>query len=124
MTVGTDDLERILDAVETIEINLSILADKQSVSRETYRTDQETRNVVERRLAKLTEATLDIAKTLVAHEREMPPASNPAAMVALNDTGVFDRTSKSEMVQAARLRNILAHTYGDSINGDDVYAAL
>lgn len=124
MTIAEDDLERIVDAVETIEASLSILAEKQSVSRETYRTDRETRDVVERRFVKLTEATLDIAKTIVTHERGAPPESNPAAMVALDDVGMLDRASKAKMVQAARFRNVLAHTYGNAINHDDVYAAL
>lgn len=124
MTISGDDVERIVDAVETIEASLSVLAETQSVSRETYRTDRETRDVVERRFVKLTEATLDIAKTVVTHERGVPPESNPAAMVALDDIEVLDRASKPEMVQAARFRNVLAHTYGNAINHDDVYAAL
>lgn len=124
MTLPADDLERIMDAVETIEESLSVLAEKQSVSRETYRTDRETRDVVERRFVKLTEATLDIAKTIVAHEQGTPPESNPAAMVALDDAGIFVRTSRAEVVQAARFRNVLAHTYGNTIDHDDVYTAL
>lgn len=124
MTISADDLERILSAVETIEVSLSVLSEKQTVSRETYRTDRETRDVVERRFVKLTEATLDIARTLVVHERGTPPESNPAAIVALDDADVLDRTSRAEMVQAARFRNVLAHTYGDSIDHDDVYTAL
>lgn len=124
MTLTADDIERILDAVETIEASLSVLAEKQSLSRETYRNDRECRGVVERRFVKLTEATLDIAETLVAHERGTPPESNPGAMVALDDAGVFTRASTEEMVQAARFRNVLAHTYGNAIEHDDVYAAL
>lgn len=110
MTLGADDVERILDAVETIEVSLSVLVEKQSISRETYQTDRESRDVVERRFVKLTEATLDIARTLVSHERGAPPKSNPAAMVALDDAGVFARTTATEMVQAARFRNVLTHT--------------
>jgi uncharacterized protein YutE (UPF0331/DUF86 family) len=94
---------------------------KQSLSRNAYRSDRETRDVVERRFVKLTEATLDIARTLVANERGTPPESNPAAMVALDDVGVLDRASTAEMVQAARFRNVLAHTCGDAIDHDDVY---
>jgi len=124
MTLAADDVERILDAVETIEVSLSVLAEKQSMPRETYRTDRESRDVVERRFVKLTEATLDIAETVVAHEQGVPPESNPAAMVALDEVDVFARTSRVEMVQAARFRNVLAHTYGDTIDHDDVYTAL
>lgn len=124
MTLSDDDLERIASAVETMEASLSALVKKQSLSRAAYRTDRETRDVVERRFVKLTEATLDIAQTIVAHERGTPAESNPGAMVALADLGAFDRVARAEMVQAARFRNVLAHTYGDAIDHDDVYAAL
>jgi hypothetical protein len=76
MTVPNDDLERIVSGAETIEKSLSVLTAKQSMSREAYRADRETRDVVERRFVKLTEATLDIARTLVVHERGSPPESN------------------------------------------------
>lgn len=124
MTLSEDDLERIVGAVETMEASLSVLAQKQSLSRSAYRAHRESRDVVERRFVKLTEATLDIAQTIIAHERGTPAESNPAAMVALNELGVFDSVTTAEMVQAARFRNVLAHTYGDAIDHDDVYAAL
>lgn len=124
MTLPEEDVERILSAVETIEESLSVLAAKQSVSREEYRADRESRDVVERRFVKLTEATLDIAKTIVTHERGTPPVSNPDAMIELDETGVLDRVATAEMVQAARFRNVLAHTYGDAIDHDAVYDAL
>ncbi|CCQ36827.1 DUF86 family protein [Natronomonas moolapensis 8.8.11] len=124
MKISDDDIERIVSAAETIEESLSVLAAKQSLSRESYRADRETRDVVERRFVKVTEATLDIARTLVVHERGSPPKSNPATMLALDEVGVLNRTTTKEMVQAARFRNVLAHTYGDAIDHDDVYAAL
>jgi len=124
MKISDDDIERIVSAAETIEESLSVLAAKQSMSRESYRADRDTRDVVERRFVKVTEATLDIARTLVVHERGSPPESNPATMLALDEVGVLDRTTTGEMVQVARFRNVLAHTYGDAIDHDDVYAAL
>jgi uncharacterized protein YutE (UPF0331/DUF86 family) len=124
MTLSPDDIDRILSAVETIEQSLSVLAEKQSMSREAYREDREAQDVVERRFVKVTEATLDIARTLVAAERGTHPESNPAAMIELDDAGVLDRVSRDEMVQAARFRNVLAHTYGADIDHDEVYTAL
>ena len=55
-----DQLERIVTAVETIESSLQVLARKQTMTREAYKRDQETRDVVERRFVKLTEAAIDI----------------------------------------------------------------
>jgi len=124
MTLSEADIERIVTAVETTEESLAVLADKQSLSREAYRTDRETRDVVERRFVKTTEAVLDIAETIVVHERDVHPESNPAAMIALADLDVLKPETAEEMAQAARFRNVLAHTYGDVIDHDEVYDAL
>jgi len=116
MTLSESDIERIVTAVETAEASLAILADKQSLSREAYRADRETRDVVERRFVKTTEAVLDIAETLVVHERNEHPESNPAAMLTLAELGVLESDTAEQMAQAARFRNVLAHTYGDVID--------
>lgn len=124
MTLSEADIERIVTAVETAEESLAVLADKQSLSRDAYRADRETRDVVERRFVKTTEAVLDIAETIVVHERDAHPESNPEAMMALADLDVLEPETAEEMAQAARFRNVLAHTYGDVIDHDEVYDAL
>jgi Uncharacterized conserved protein len=124
MTLSEADIERIVTAVETVETSLAVLADKQSLSREMYCADREARDVVERRFVKTTEAVLDIAETIVVCERGTHPESNPAAMMALADLDVLAADTAEEMAQAARFRNVLAHTYGDVIDNDEVYDAL
>jgi uncharacterized protein YutE (UPF0331/DUF86 family) len=124
VSLSEADVERIVVAVETMERSLSVLAEKRSLSRSEYRRDRETRDVVERRFVKLTEAALDIAETLAVHERGTRPESNPGAMVALEAAGVLDGPTAAKMAEAARFRNVLAHTYGDAVDHDDVYDAL
>lgn len=119
-----DRLERILTAVETIEESLGILARKQRIDRDEYGDDPETRDVVERRFVKMTEASIDISEELVKHERGEPPRSNPEAMRTLGEIGVLSDAVTEEMAQAARFRNVLSHTYGDVIDDDVVYNAL
>lgn len=80
-----DRLERILTGVETIGESLGILARKQRIDRD----DPETRDVVERRFVKMTEASIDIGEELVKHERGEPPRSNPEAMRTLGEIGVL-----------------------------------
>ncbi|ELY37710.1 type VII toxin-antitoxin system HepT family RNase toxin [Natronorubrum tibetense] len=120
----TESLERILTAVETIEASIGTLARKQSVDLETYYADTDTQDIVERRFVKMTEAAIDIGEVLVKHERGAPPASNPKSMRALEQLGVLSGPTAEEMAQAARFRNVLAHTYGDIIDHDMVYDAL
>jgi len=117
-------LSRVLTAVETIEESLGVLARKQRVSREDYMTDSDTRDVVERRFVKMTEAAIDIADELLKQERGQPPASNPESMRTLGEMGVLSESLTEEMAQGARFRNVLSHTYGDIIDHDVVYNAL
>lgn len=123
-TFPENRLERVLMAVETIEASLGVLARKQSIDREAYKNDSDTRDIVERRFVKMTEAALDIGEELLKHERGRPSESNPATMRALAELGVLSPEVAEEMAQAARFRNVLAHTYGDIIDSDAVYTAL
>ena len=38
--------------------------------------------------------------------------------------GLFDETTLAEMVQEARFRNVLAYTYGDAIDQEDLDLGL
>ncbi|MFU8868137.1 type VII toxin-antitoxin system HepT family RNase toxin [Natronococcus sp.] len=120
----SDRLNRILNAVETIEVSLGILARKQSLPREEYYADTDSQDIVERRFVKMTEAAIDIAEELVKHERGSPPESNPKSMRALEELGILSASTATEMAQGARFRNVLAHTYGEIIEHDVVYNAL
>lgn len=85
----TESLNRILVAVETIEESLGVLARKQQISREDFKADSDTRDIVERRFVKLTEASIDIGEELVKYERGEPPASNPASMRVLGELDIL-----------------------------------
>jgi uncharacterized protein YutE (UPF0331/DUF86 family) len=119
-----DQLERVVTAVETIEESVGVLSEKRGVDRAAYKRDAETQDVVERRFVKATEAALDIGDVLLTHERGQPAASNPETMRSLGEAGVLTDTTATEMANAARFRNVLAHTYGDAIDHDVVYDAL
>jgi uncharacterized protein YutE (UPF0331/DUF86 family) len=119
-----DRLSRVLSGIETIEESLGVLARKQQATRDEYKSDSDTRDIVERRFVKMTEAAIDIAEELVKHERGQPPESNPASMRALGEEGILSVTLAEEMAQGARFRNVLSHTYGSIIDHDVVYDAL
>lgn len=124
MTLSDDDIDRLVVAVETIEESLSILAEQQSLDFDTYREDPKTQDIVERRFVKATEAALDIAEVIVATELDERPSSNPAKIKLLADTDVLSESVADSMIQTARFRNVLAHTYGDVIDHQTVYEAL
>lgn len=70
-SLPSDKANRIADAIESIERNVTALRQKQSISRSVYTEDsnQDFRDSVERKFEKLAEAMLDIADQIVKHER-------------------------------------------------------
>lgn len=127
MTDELDDerLRRLADAVETIEECLGRLVEtRQTVDRETYRNDADAQALVERRFVKMSEAALDVGRVLIVGAGESPPDSNPETMQTLATLGVLPEPLATEMADAARFRNVFAHTYGQSIDHDVVYDAL
>lgn len=122
--IPPDRLNRILSGIETIEESLGILARKQRVNREDYKNDSDTRDIVERRFVKMTEASIDIAEELVKQTQGQPPSSNPESMRMLGEVDILSDPQAEEMAQGARFRNVLSHTYGDIIEHDVVYNAL
>lgn len=120
-----NQLHRISTAVETIEGCLERLVTvRESVTRDEYRNTPDTQDIVERRFVTMTEAALDIGTVLIIHEQGKSPSSNPSTMRTLGDLNIIRETLAKEMVDAARFRNVLAHTYGDAIDHNVVYDAL
>lgn len=117
-------LSRLVSAVETIEASLGVLVEKRPLERAEYKRDSDTQDIVERRFVKTTEAAIDIGAVLLTYERGQPVESNPGTMRALADAGVLTDETAEAMANAARFRNVLAHTYGDVIDHDVVYDAL
>lgn len=82
-------VETIVEKAEYIEECLEILAEKQSISRTAYLKDIETRDIVERRFEKLTEASLDIARMLLKDIDGRAKNSNAATMERLHEVDVL-----------------------------------
>ncbi|ERG95739.1 MAG: hypothetical protein J07HQW2_02199 [Haloquadratum walsbyi J07HQW2] len=80
-----DRLNRILTAVETIEQSLGVLARKQQINREDYKNDSDTRDIVERRFVKMTEAAIDIDEFENAGADEFEEQSDTERIVLFLD---------------------------------------
>lgn len=121
---GPERVETMVEKAEFVEECLEILAARQSISRDTYRTDTVTRDVVERRFEKASQACVDIGRMLLRDIDGRAPDSNAAVMERLGTVDVLSEETASEMAQAAMFRNVLAHEYGDVLDQDIVYEAL
>ncbi|WEL22599.1 DUF86 domain-containing protein [Halorhabdus sp. BNX81] len=117
-------LETIVEKAEYVQTCLEVLAANQSVSRESFREQPETRDVVERRFEKASQACIDIGRMLVRDIDGHSPGSNAATMRRLGEVGVLSKETAESMAEAAMFRNVLAHEYGDVLDQDIVYDAL
>lgn len=123
--LSNDQLARILTAVETIEGCVTRLTEiRTTVHRKSYHEDEDVQDIVERRFVKMTEAAIDIGTVLIVHRCGEPAESNPETMRVLADLDILPTEVAREMEDATRFRNVLAHTYGRTIDHDLVYDAL
>lgn len=103
---------------------MTVLAEKQSLSREAYLDDRDRRDVVERRFVTITQACVDVARLLLGGLDEPIPDPSATAMSRLIECDVLTESTGTAMIDACRFRNVLAHEYGTAIDDEQVYEAL
>lgn len=124
MNVSEETENRILEKAKYVEEAVTILAQKQSLDKDTYRTDREERAIVEREFQTAIEACIDIARLLIAETESEIPETNAAQFATLGKLGFISEDTTQRMQRAAGFRNILTHNYGPDINDTEVYQHL
>lgn len=108
-----EDKVRLLERIQFLESEYQEIGEFNALTFEEYRQDKAKRRNIERWTENVINATIDIAKILLAAEkREMPRTYEQA----LSDFGIFiglEVKGAGELSTFARLRNILAHEYLD-----------
>lgn len=124
--VPPDRANRIADAVEDVERNVTRLRTYQHLSRDEYTAadEQDRRDAVERKFVKLTAAVVDVATELCKQERGDAPDKRKDVIEALEADGILDPDLADRLREAIGFRDVLAHTYGPIIRDDIVYDAL
>ena len=125
-TLPVERANRLADAVEDIERNVTQLRSYQDLSLEEYRAPEghERRDAIERKFVKLTEAMLDIASEICKQERGTAPARRKAQIEVLEAEGIIQSNLAKRLRDAVGFRDVLAHSYGPVINDDLVFDAL
>lgn len=123
--MGEREQHRIVEKASYVRDALEVLVEKRdTLDFETYRSDREQRDIVEREFETAIEACIDIGEILVTTEGASVPEDNAAVFRKLGSLGVLDTDTARRMAEAAGFRNILSHRYGDAINDRDVYNFL
>ncbi len=115
---------RIVEKVEYIEEAVAVLSRKQSLELADYLNDREQRAIVEREFQTALEACIDIAELLLKASSDDIPNTNAEKVLRLGQRDFLSAKTTEVMQEAARFRNVLAHTYGHDIDDERVYRHL
>jgi uncharacterized protein YutE (UPF0331/DUF86 family) len=115
---------RIVEKAEYVEEAVTVLSRKQSLDRNGYVDDREQRDIVEREFQTAIEACIDIAQLLLTADGVAVPETNAEAFAQLEGADRLTAETADAMKEAARFRNVLAHTYGHEIDDEHVYRHL
>lgn len=105
--------ESILRRISFALLELKDLEPLKSLGYKIYSTDRKTRRNIERLIENLANASIDIAKILLASEDIELPATYQETILKLSEVGVIEEKLAQNLSELVRARNVLAHQYLD-----------
>ncbi len=103
----------ILARIEFVRSELGVLAEYRDLGWPEYQRDRKARRNVERIAENVANATIDVAKILLATTPFPVPATYREVLETTVPAGLADEASATELVRLAQLRNTLSHRYLD-----------
>jgi uncharacterized protein YutE (UPF0331/DUF86 family)/predicted nucleotidyltransferase len=108
--IDRDRLRRILDFIAT---EIADAGEFATLSRESYLTESSSRRNVERWIENIVNASIDVAKILLAAAQASVPQTYREILLNLDTLPNFETRIAEALSRFSRLRNILAHEYLD-----------
>jgi len=103
---------------------VTVLSRKQSLALPEYLADREQRAIVEREFQTALEACIDISELLLKPLSAEIPETNAEKFARLGEIEILTSDTAEAMQEAARFRNVLAHTYGFDLDNEQIYHHL
>ncbi|MFO7904611.1 MAG: type VII toxin-antitoxin system HepT family RNase toxin [Planctomycetota bacterium] len=110
-SLSPEDRVRLLERVQFLEDELCEIKHFRQITAEEYRTDKTKRRNLERWTENIINATIDVAKLVLASEHRPMPRTYQQAMEMLASLAGVDEEGAVRFSSFARLRNLLAHEY-------------
>lgn len=107
------DEERLLRAIDFLKNELEDFPEFQDLDQKTYERDSAKRRNVERWVENIVNASIDIAKILLASNKKRIPLTYREILGNLGYLKGFDSKTAAGLSDFAKLRNLLAHEYLD-----------
>lgn len=108
-----EDKVRLIERINYLTEEFIEIQGVESLSFQEYREDKLKRRNVERWTENVINATIDIAKLILASEKKEMPKTYEHALSKFGDFVGLNEKESDELAVFARLRNILAHEYLD-----------
>ena len=107
------DIDRLIHILDFMESELSDLPMFNSLTKNTYMSDSSTRRNVERWVENIVNASIDIAKIVLASEQKKIPQTYREILQNMELLEGFDSELAQKLSEFSKLRNVLAHEYLD-----------
>lgn len=104
---------KLLERFQFLKIEMQEIEDFQKITFKEYEKNKNRRRNIERWTENILNATIDIAKIILASEKKEMPKSYEAALFDFALLAGFDKEQSEKFSRFAGLRNILAHEYLD-----------
>jgi uncharacterized protein YutE (UPF0331/DUF86 family) len=115
-------IEKRMKIVEERVSRLQALSERYPTLAE-YQASQDAKDIAERNLQVAIEASLDIAKIIIAREGLEEPKDNKGVFAVLAAAGILRKESLNALIPMAGTRNILVHSY-EKIEDSLLYGIL
>lgn len=103
--------ERLLVRLQFLDLEIKEFVGYQMLTFEEYQNDRIKRHNIERWVENILNATIDIAKIVLASEKKIMPRTYEEALFNFGFLSGLSETEARKMSNFANLRNILAHEY-------------
>lgn len=107
------DRQRLMRITSFLEEELSAVGKFTDIDQRVYEANDDMRRNMERWAENIVNASIDIAKILLASEKKRIPQTYREALSELSLLDGFDGATAEQLASFAKLRNILAHEYLD-----------
>lgn len=112
-SLGEDDKLRLARAVMFLEKELKDIDSFSNLDQAGYMENNNLRRAVERWTENIVNSSIDIAKIILASEKEALPSKYSEVLVTLGKYEEIGRENAKMLSEFAKLRNLLAHEYLD-----------
>ncbi len=112
-SLSVEDKAMLLAVVDFLSTESEDFKKFRQVTWQEYQSERPKRREIERWVENIVNASLDIAKILLASEKKDIPATYQETLRLLGTTNIFSPDFADRFSKWARLRNILAHRYLD-----------